>query len=373
MTKKLKLPRSLTAKMLCVSLLGLLMAVLLYILVGELGCLMVEKVYMSQENVSQRKAEIYSRLSNYITENQVSGKDTKALSRWAAENEYVTILVYDSGNQHRRFSGEKAVVPELNSEYDKSKYGSLYPLRFSDGMYLVAIVDSSEARDYVVADMVKLHDRISGEYPGLPHIMFGHSMGSFLTRTYIIKHPDKYDAAILSGTGQQAKALVLGGYAAAAASVKLYGPRKIGDKLNDLAFGAYTKGIENPRTSFDWLTRVDSEVDKYIADPLCGFVTTVSLFRDMMGGVKFITNQKNINTMSKTQPIYFMSGDRDPVGDYGKGVDRAYKAFCKAGLHDVMMRLYPGGRHEMLNEENKYQVYKDITAWLDDKLSGMKK
>lgn len=227
--------------------------------------------------------------------------------------------------------------------------------------------------DYVVADMVKLHDRISGEYPGLPHIMFGHSMGSFLTRTYIIKHPDKYDAAILSGTGQQAKALVLGGYAAAAASVKLYGPRKIGDKLNDLAFGAYTKGIENPRTSFDWLTRVDSEVDKYIADPLCGFVATVSLFRDMMGGVKFITNQKNINTMSKTQPIYFMSGDRDPVGDYGKGVDRAYKAFCKAGLHDVMMRLYPGGRHEMLNEENKYQVYKDITAWLDDKLSGMKK
>lgn len=227
--------------------------------------------------------------------------------------------------------------------------------------------------DYVVADMVKLHDRISGEYPGLPHIMFGHSMGSFLTRTYIIKHPDKYDAAILSGTGQQAKALVLGGYAAAAASVKLYGPRNIGDKLNDLAFGAYTKGIENPRTSFDWLTRVDSEVDKYIADPLCGFVATVSLFRDMMGGIKFITNQKNINTMSKTQPVYFMSGDRDPVGDYGKGVDRAYKAFCKAGLHDVMMRLYPGGRHEMLNEENKYQVYKDITAWLDDKLSGMKK
>ena len=182
-----------------------------------------------------------------------------------------------------------------------------------------------------------------------------------------------WDAAILSGTGQQAKAMVLGGYASAAASVKLYGPRKIGDKLNDLAFGAYTKGIENPRTSFDWLTRVDSEVDKYIADPLCGFVATVSLFRDMMGGIKFITNQKNINTMSKTQPVYFMSGDRDPVGDYGKGVDRAYKAFCKAGLHDVMMRLYPGGRHEMLNEENKYQVYKDITAWLDDKLSGMKK
>ena len=152
MTEKLKLPRSLTTKMLCVSLFGLLMAVLLYILAGELGCLLVEKVYMSEENVAQRKAEIYSRLSSYVSENKVSGKDTKALSQWTRENDYVTILLYDSGNQHRSFSGDKAAVPELNSEYDASKYGSLYPMRFSDGMYLVAIVDSSEAREYVLAD-----------------------------------------------------------------------------------------------------------------------------------------------------------------------------------------------------------------------------
>lgn len=227
--------------------------------------------------------------------------------------------------------------------------------------------------DYVVADMEKLHDRISIQYPSLPYVMFGHSMGSFLTRTYIIKHPDKYDAVILSGTGHQSKALVLGGYAAASAYVKLYGPRKEGDALNNLAFGAYTKGIENPRTPFDWLTRVDSEVDKYIADPLCGFVATAGLFRDMMGGIKFITNGKNISTMSQTQPVYFMSGARDPVGDYGKGVERAYKAFCKAGLHDVLMRLYPGGRHEMLNEENKHEVYKDILAWLEDKVPKIEK
>lgn len=152
MTEKLKLPRSLTTKMLCVSLFGLLMAVLLYILAGELGCLLVEKVYMSEENVAQRKAEIYSRLSSYVSENKVSGKDTKALSQWTRENDYVTILLYDSGNQHRSFSGDKAAVPELNSEYDASKYGSLYPMRFSDGVYLVAILDSSEAREYVLAD-----------------------------------------------------------------------------------------------------------------------------------------------------------------------------------------------------------------------------
>lgn len=227
------------------------------------------------------------------------------------------------------------------------------------------------ARDgwnYVLRDMEKLHDRTVKEHPGLPYVMFGHSMGSFLTRTYLIRYPGKYDAAILSGTGHQAKPMVLGGYALASAAVKLYGPRKVGDKLNSIAFGAYNKGFENPRTAFDWLSRDEAQVDKYIADPLCGFVATVSLFRDMMGGIKFITDQKNINTMSRTQPVYFMSGDCDPVGDNGKGVERAYKAFCDAGLHDVMIRLYPGGRHEMLNEVNKYDVYQDILSWLKEKV-----
>lgn len=227
------------------------------------------------------------------------------------------------------------------------------------------------ARDgwnYVLRDMEKLHDRTVKEHPGLPYVMFGHSMGSFLTRTYLIRYPGKYDAAILSGTGHQAKPMVLGGYALASAAVKLYGPRKVGDKLNSIAFGAYNKGFENPRTAFDWLSRDEAQVDKYIADPLCGFVATVSLFRDMMGGIKFITDQKNINTMSRTQPVYFMSGDCDPVGDNGKGVERAYRAFCDAGLHDVMIRLYPGGRHEMLNEVNKYDVYQDILSWLKEKV-----
>ena len=88
----------------------------------------------------------------------------------------------------------------------------------------------------------------------------------------------------------------------------------------------------------------------------------------MMQGIKFITDKKNIAQMNKEKPVYFMSGDGDPVGDYGKGVELAYKAFCDAGLHDVFMRLYPGGRHEMLNETNKEQVYQDILSWLNEKI-----
>ena len=220
----------------------------------------------------------------------------------------------------------------------------------------------------VVDDMDKLHDIMSKEYPELPYVLFGNSMGSFLTRTYLIKHPDKYDGVILSGTGHQSPALVLGGNAAASVMAKLNGAMGDGAKLDSLAFGTYLNKIENPRTKFDWLSRDTEQVDKYIADPLCGFVGKIGLYRDMMQGIKFITDKKNIAQMNKEKPVYFMSGDGDPVGDYGKGVERAYKAFCDAGLHDVFMRLYPGGRHEMLNETNKEQVYQDILSWLNEKI-----
>lgn len=222
--------------------------------------------------------------------------------------------------------------------------------------------------DHVVADMDKLHDIMKEQYPDIPYVFFGHSMGSFLTRTYLIKHPDKYDAAVISGTGHQPKLMVLGGYAAACLFVRLQGAHTVGTTLNDIAFGSYNKGYENPRTIYDWLSRDPAVADAYAADPLCGFIATNGLFRDMMGGIKFITDEKNIAMMNKEKPIYFMSGDADPVGENGQGVTRAYDAFCKAGLHDVTLRLYPGGRHEMLNEINKDQVYRDILNWLNTKI-----
>ena len=225
--------------------------------------------------------------------------------------------------------------------------------------------------DYVIRDMDKLRDLTHAEYPELPYIFFGHSMGSFLTRTYLIRYPDKYDAAIISGTGQQSPLLVLGGSLAAELLVKKDGPRGDGQQLNDMAFGSYCKRIPDARTPFDWLSRDPENVDKYIADPLCGFVAKLSLYRDMMNGIRFITKQKNVDQMNKEAPIYFMSGEEDPVGDYGAGVEKAYQSFCRAGVKDVMIRLYPGGRHEMLNEINRADVYRDILNWLDSKLEKL--
>lgn len=220
----------------------------------------------------------------------------------------------------------------------------------------------------VVADMHSLYEQMKADYPSVPYVLFGHSMGSFLTRTYMITYPDDYDLAILSGTGHQDKALVYGGSLISEIICRTQGARTIGDTLNKIAFGSYLSHIENPRTPFDWLSRDEQTVDRYIADENCGFTAKNGLYRDMMSGLKFLTNPANIAKMNKSKPVYFMSGEEDPVGDYGKGVERAYKAFCDAGCQDVTIRLYPGGRHEMLNEINRDAVYQDILSWIDSKI-----
>ncbi|MBQ3803123.1 MAG: alpha/beta hydrolase [Oscillospiraceae bacterium] len=235
----------------------------------------------------------------------------------------------------------------------------------------LGIFDTQNGWTYAVDDMKALRDQVRQEFHDIPYIFFGHSMGSFLTRTYLIRYPDQYDAAILSGTGQQSPALINAGFFAANLLTLLRGPGADGKLLNDMAFGSYCKKIDNPRTPFDWLSTNEENVDRYIADPLCGFVAKCSMYRDMMGGLKFLTKQSNIDKMNKDAPIYFMSGAEDPVGDYGAGVEKAYRAFCDAGLHDVTMKLYPSGRHEMLNETNREEVMQDILAWLDQRVDSL--
>ena len=164
------------------------------------------------------------------------------------------------------------------------------------------------------------------------------------------------------------KAMIESGFILASSLSKLKGPRHISSLIDKVAFGAYNKEFEPARTKFDWISRDTEQVDKYVNDPLCGFIATASLFADMMGGLKFITDSEKINLMNKSKPIYFMSGDMDPVGENGKGVERAYKAFCDSGIHDVYMKLYHGGRHEMLNEINRQEVYSDIVNWIESKI-----
>ena len=222
--------------------------------------------------------------------------------------------------------------------------------------------------NYAVDDMRKLQLIAKKDYPDVPYILLGHSMGSFLTRTFMIRYPGKYDLALLSGTGHQSPALIATGCILSDLMCKTKGVSAPGDVLNKVAFGTYLSRIENPKTPADWLSTDVERVQSYIADADCGFVAKNGMYRDMMHGIRFITDKNNIAKMDVTKPVYFFSGAEDPVGDYGKGVEKAYKAFCDAGCKDVTIRLYPGGRHEMLNEKERAKVSADLLEWINARI-----
>ena len=134
--------------------------------------------------------------------------------------------------------------------------------------------------------------------------------------------------------------------------------------LHKMIFGGYNNRIKEPRTDFDWLTRDEAIVDAYIAHPLCGFVPACGLLRDMMKGIYYVEQSKNLQNMKKHLPVLFIAGKEDPVGPYGKGVEQAHKAFQKAGMVHTSIKLYPDCRHEILNETNRQEVYQDVLTWL---------
>lgn len=218
--------------------------------------------------------------------------------------------------------------------------------------------------ELAVGDMHKLAEQLSGEYPGLPFFLFGHSMGSFLARTYLIRYPGELTGAVICGTGQQASGLIQSGRSIGRAEIRRKGAKYRSQLLNSMAFGAYNSKIEAKRTDYDWLTRDPAVVDAYIADPLCGFIPTAGLFTDMMDGLAYISRRANMEQMRKDLPVLFISGDKDPVGDYGSGVMKAYTYFLNAGMTDVTLKLYHDCRHEILNELCKEQVMGDVLRWL---------
>ena len=228
----------------------------------------------------------------------------------------------------------------------------------------------SSGWEMVVGDMRRLFEITSEKHPGLPYFLFGHSMGSFLSRTYIIRYRTGLSGVILSGTGQQPRAMVEAGRLLAGAEIKLHGAAYKSRRLNDIAFGGYNRAFAPVRTLSDWISRDEAQVDKYVDDPLCGYIPSAGLFRDMFGGIDYVSRQRNLSRMKKDLPVYFISGDHDPVGEFGKGVLRAYTGFLKAGMTDVSLKLYHEGRHELLNELNRDEVYADILTWLESKLDS---
>ena len=220
----------------------------------------------------------------------------------------------------------------------------------------------------LVRDVHRFKKMTMEMYPNIPYVKLGHSMGSFITRNYMFRYGTGINAAVVMGTGMPPKALTVFARTLSGIQRMIFGSGKKGRLIDRLAFGQYNRRIDHPETSFDWLSRDAQRVDEYKNDPLCGFVFTVNGFQTLFELVGRLYHPENLERIPKKMPVFLISGDSDPVGDYGRGVRKTYISLRAVGLEDIKVKLYEGARHELLNEINRQDVMEDIYAWIEEKV-----
>lgn len=222
--------------------------------------------------------------------------------------------------------------------------------------------------DAFVEDERAITELITKEYPDTPVIFFGHSMGSFIAREYLRRYgdDDRIKGGIICGTSGKNPASAIA-IQLAGAIAKSKGSRHRSEFINKMAFGAYNKKFEGA-TPFDWLSSDKEQVKKYIDDEYCGYLFTAAGYKDLFTILTVVSGKDWFERMPKALPLLLISGEDDPVGNYGKGIKQVYNDLKLANVKDVTLKLYPGMRHEILNERKKEKVYEDMAAWMQSKI-----
>ncbi len=219
----------------------------------------------------------------------------------------------------------------------------------------------------IIEDMYQLTEEMKRRFPAVPHFIMGHSMGSFCLRKYLTYYGSQVDGAIIMGTGDFPLTLAKAGKAMAGFLMWRKGPRYRSEKLANLVFQGYLKGIEHPRTPVDWLTKDEAIVDAYRKNKYNSFIFTVSAYHDFFEIIEYDTKMVHLERIPQTLPILIVSGDRDPVGSWGAGPKSLYGKYREKGFDDVRLKLYANDRHEILNETDRQTVYKDLADWIQEK------
>lgn len=216
----------------------------------------------------------------------------------------------------------------------------------------------------LIEDVHTLKNIVKTEYPDIPYVLFGHSMGSFIVRNFVHMYGKEADGAVLSGTGMLPMPVLNVLTMMLKATTALKGSRYVSAFMNHLAFGSYLKRIPNPQTGSDWLTTDEEAVQRFLQDSLCGFDLTLNGFKGMSELIRGLYDKGRIAAIDKDFPMYFIYGEEDPVGDYGVSAYKSCKMYKDAGMHRISNKAYPGKRHELLHEDIRQAVMEDIYLWL---------
>lgn len=219
----------------------------------------------------------------------------------------------------------------------------------------------------VVDDIYELSTIIKFEYKDLPLYLFGHSMGSLLARTALIEYGTKFDGVILSGTTNASNFINRNmGLLVCNIIVEVIGKDAKSNILDKLFFGSNNKDFKGENMKFAWLSRDDKKVLEYQEDRLCGFICTSSFYLELIKGVKGVVGKNSLRDIPIGMPMFILSGEKDPASNSCKDVLKLYKGLKSVGIEKIDLKIYQDGRHEMLNEINRSEVYNDIEKWISN-------
>lgn len=288
--------------------------------------------------------------------------------RWIPEGEIQAVLQISHGmvefiERYEEFASYLAARGVLVTGNDHLGHGDSVRSRAEYGYFA-----KEKGNMVLLQDIHHLRRLTQKRYPQAPYFLLGHSMGSFLARQYLCLRGEGLAGAVIMGTGAKPRTLVKAGMAVCRGIASVRGWRHRSRLVDAMAFGGYNRRLKHPRTDRDWLTREESLVDAYIADERCQFLFTLNGYYNLFYSLYCLSLPEYVARMPKDLPVLFVAGEEDPVGDYGAGVKQVAEEFRQIGVKQVECHLYPGDRHEILNELDRKTVYEDLYRWMEKRI-----
>jgi len=232
----------------------------------------------------------------------------------------------------------------------------------------LGFIAEKEGFELMVKNIRDVNDFVEGTFTGIPRIFFAHSMGSFLVQRYFQVYDDNPAAIIYSGSNGKPPLLLNFGIFLSALLMKVNGPQAKSPLINKLSFGEYNKKFKPNRTDYDWLSRDTNTVDLYKDDPYCGFICSLSFYHQLFTGLKKLHSHRPFAGNDESVPILLLAGSQDPVSNMSRGIKNLHRILIRSGIQTVDRQIYEGGRHDILNEINREEVYSNLLRWINQQI-----